>query len=66
MSQKRTTLTQKRKIIEERSSEIRTQLTFGNLEADLVKKVRKTSEPALLTLTECKNLRSLTSMLQLP
>lgn len=49
MSQKRTTLTQKRKIIEGRSSEIRIQLTFGNLEADLIKKVRKTSEPALLT-----------------
>lgn len=58
-------MSQKRKIIEERSSEIRSHLTFENLEADLVKKVRKTSEPALLTLTECKNSRSLTTMRQL-
>lgn len=44
-------MSQKRKIIEERSSEIRAQLTFGNLETDLVNKIRKASEPALLSLT---------------
>lgn len=40
--------------IEERPAEVKTRSTFGNWEADLVKGVRRASEPALLTLTERK------------
>lgn len=40
--------------IEKRPADVKQRLTFGNWEADLVKGVRKASEPALLTLTERK------------